>query len=105
MRRTIVIGAVVAAVAGCSSAYAATRVIYVAPVDASGDQVEGLTIARTVHGHCEPGSDSVSGPTYRCFFGNFIEDPCWADVAVAGSVLCMTQPWTTTIVRIYVTEL
>lgn len=79
--------------------------IYVAPVDASGDQVEGLTIARTVHGHCEPGSDSVPGPTYRCFFGNFIEDPCWADAVVAGSVLCMTQPWSTTLVRIYVTEL
>jgi hypothetical protein len=88
-----------------SSAYAATRVIYVAPVDANGDQVEGRSVARTVHGHCELGSDAVPGPTYRCFFGNFIEDPCWADAALPGSVLCMTQPWSTTLVRIYVDEL
>jgi hypothetical protein len=95
----------VAVLAGCSNAYAATRTIYVAPVDANGDQVEGLTVARTVHGECHPGSDSVPGPTYRCFFGNFIQDPCWVDVAVAGSVLCMTQPWTNTAVRVYVNEL
>lgn len=88
-----------------SSARAATKVIYVAPVDRNGDQVEGLTVARTVHGHCEPGSDSVPGPTYRCFFGNVIEDPCWADAAVAGSVLCLTQPWSTTVMRIDVNEL
>jgi hypothetical protein len=106
MRRTIAICAVlVVALASGSSANAATRIVYVAPVDAAGDQVEAVTVTRTVHGQCEPGSDSVPGPTYRCFFGNFIEDPCWADAAVAGSVLCMTQPWSTTAVRIYVDEL
>jgi hypothetical protein len=102
----LVLGAVLAmALAACSSASAATQVVYAAPVNASGDQVEGLTVARTVQGHCEAGSDSVPGPTYRCFFGNFIEDPCWADAAVAGSVLCMAQPWSKTVVRIDVNEL
>lgn len=91
--------------ASCASASAATRVVYVAPVNASGDQVEGLTVARTVQGHCGPGSDSVPGPTYRCSFGDFIEDPCWADAAVAGSVLCMAKPWSKMVVRIDVNEL
>lgn len=94
-----------AGLACCSSAHAATWVLYVAPVDSNGDQVEGVTVARTVRGHCEPGSDAVAGPTYRCFFANFIADPCWADAAVAGSVLCMTQPWSTTALRIDLTEL
>jgi hypothetical protein len=107
VKRTVVIGAVLAAaLASCSSsAYATTRVIYVAPVDANGDQMEGFTVARTAHGHCAPGSDSVPGPTYRCFFGNYVVDPCWADNAVAGSLLCMTQPWAKSLTRIDVDEL
>ena len=88
-----------------ASGPAVTKVAYVAPVDANGDPVEGLTITRTVHGHCFPGSDSVPGPTYRCFFGNYIEDPCWADVTDPGSVLCMTQPWSKTAVRLYASNL
>lgn len=96
---------ILAALASCSSVYAATRVVYVAPVDANGNQVRGLTVTRTLHGHCGAGSDSVPGPTYRCFFGDSIEDPCWLDAAVAGSVLCMTQPWSKSLTRGYVAEL
>ena len=106
MRRTMIaLGAALVVLASCATTEAATRVIYVAPVDANGDSVEGLTITRTVHGHCFPGSDSVPGPTYRCFFGNYIEDPCWADVTDPGSVLCMTQPWSKTAVRLYASNL
>lgn len=100
----MICAAVLATLASCSSAFAATRVVYVAPVNANGDQVPGLHVVRTVHGHCEPGSDSVPGLTYRCFTGNTIEDPCWVDAAVAESVLCMTQPWTKSLVRIDLTE-
>ena len=88
-----------------SSAATSTRVIHVAPVDTNSDPVDGLIITRAVHGHCSPGSDSVPGPTYRCFFGNFIADPCWADESDVGSVLCMTQPWTKTAIRVYVPTL
>lgn len=101
----IAFGAALAVLASCATAQAVTSVVYVAPVDANGDPVEGLTITRTVHGHCEPGSDSVPGPTYRCFFGNYIADPCWVDATDPGSVLCMTQPWSKTVVRVYVIEL
>lgn len=101
----IALGLGVAMLATRATANAATKVNYVAPVDANGDPIEGLTITRTVRGHCETGSDSVPGPTYRCFFGNYIEDPCWADVTNPGSVLCMTQPWSNTAVRIYTSDL
>src|SRR6202000_1896137 len=107
MKRLVGLGAALAAaVLLCARGYAAgTRGGYVGPVDATGDQLSGVTVARTVHGHCAPGSDAVPGPTYRCFTRNFIEDPCWADAAVAGSVLCMAQPWATSIVRVDVEEL
>ncbi len=82
-----------------------TRVLYVAPIDANGDLAEGFSVARTTHGECHPGSDAVPGPTYRCFTGNFIEDPCWADSAVPGSVLCLTQPWAKSVTRVDVNEL
>ena len=102
MRRTMIaIGAALVVLAGCGAGEAATSVVYVAPVDANGDPVEGLAITRTVHGHCEPGSDSVPGPTYRCFFGNYIADPCWVDATTPGSVLCMTQPWAKTAIRLF----
>ncbi len=106
MRRTIIaLGAALAVLTSCAAAEAATKVIYVAPVDVNGDPVEGLTVTRTVHGHCNIGSDSVAGPTYRCFFGNYVEDPCWADVTDPGSVLCLTQPWAKSVIRIYVPTL
>jgi hypothetical protein len=75
----------------------ATKVSYVAPVNRSGQPVPGLRIIRDVRGHCEPGSDSVPGPAYRCFEGNSILDPCWADRAHAGSVVCMEEPWSKTV--------
>jgi hypothetical protein len=78
----------------------ATQVIYVAPVERSGQPLPGLRVSLDVRGDCEPGSDSVPGPTYRCFEGNSILDPCWADSAHAGSVLCMEEPWSTTVVQL-----
>ncbi len=78
----------------------ATKVTYVAAVDSSGRPLSSLRIFLDVRGHCESGSDSVPGPTYRCFEANSILDPCWADRSHAGSVLCMEQPWSTTVVQL-----
>jgi hypothetical protein len=78
-----------------------TKVIYVAPVDRSGHPLSGVRI--TLHltgGNCEPGSDSVPGPVYRCFVGNSILDPCWANSEHARAVLCMTEPWSQTAVEL-----
>ncbi len=91
-------------VAGAAGAWAsgssATKVIYVAPVNRGGERLPGVRILLDVRGHCEPGSDSVPGPTYRCFEANSILDPCWADRAHAGSVLCMEEPWSATAVQL-----
>jgi hypothetical protein len=84
-----------------ASGSAATKVVYVAPVDPSGHPLPNVRIVSDVRGTCEPGSDSVPGPVYRCFdTGNSILDPCWADHEHAGSVLCMGKPWSQTVVRL-----
>lgn len=92
----VVAGALVASASGSS----ATKVIYVAPVNRSGQPLPDVRISLDVRGNCEPGSDSVPGPTYRCFEANSILDPCWADRAHAGSVLCMEEPWSETVVQL-----
>jgi hypothetical protein len=35
---------------------------------------------------------------YRCFAGNYVYDPCWADSA--GGVMCMESPWAPSIVHL-----
>lgn len=97
----VFIALVVAGALGTSaSGLSATKVIYVAPVNQSGQLLSTLRISLDVDGHCEPGSDSVPGPTYRCFEANSILDPCWADRSHAGSVLCMQEPWSETVVQL-----
>jgi hypothetical protein len=92
--------AVTGALGASASELSVTKVIYVAPVNRSGQPLPGLRIFLDVRGHCEAGSDSVPGPTYRCFEANSILDPCWADSAHAGSVLCMEEPWATSVVQL-----
>jgi hypothetical protein len=104
-RRSLLLVASIAIVAagalGASASGASTTtVIYVAPVNQSGQPLPGLRTFLDVRGHFEPGSDSVAGPTYRCFEANSILDPCWADGAHAGSVLCMEEPWSETVVQL-----
>jgi hypothetical protein len=101
MLRALAIGAsaVILAPGPTASGSAATRVIYVAPVS-SGGQSLGRRISLDVRGKCEPGSDSVPGPVYRCFEANSILDPCWADRAHSGSVLCMQEPWADSVVKL-----
>jgi hypothetical protein len=84
-----------------ASGSAVTKVVYVAPVDSHGRPLPDLKIFIDVRGMCEPGSDSVPGPVYRCFdVGNSVLDPCWADRNQAGSVLCMFEPWSQTVVEL-----
>lgn len=77
---------------------ATTKVVDVSPVNAEGVPKPGYTIT---HGgkasSCESASD-VLGNAYRCFAGNDIYDPCWADTAAAPTleVLCLTNPYDTT---------
>jgi hypothetical protein len=84
---------------------AATRLINTRPVTARSEPRSGLTIrVAAQHATCEAGSDSV-GNAYRCFAGNEIYDPCWADETPgrAPSVLCQSAPWQHTLIRLRLT--
>jgi len=80
--------------AGPVTAAARTRVIPIRPVTAQGHLQPGYRITqRFTQGTCEAGSDVLSG-VYRCFAGNFVFDPCWADDASsAPGVYCQSEPW------------
>ena len=86
-----------------TSASPVTSVVYVAPVGSHEEPIPGLPVSQTLDGSCVSGSDSVQGPVYRCFSGNYVYDPCWA-VATAkiptATVLCMADPWQASVVKI-----
>lgn len=83
-----------------TSAEMGTLVEYAAPVDALGHPT-GLPVGTQASASCESGSDSVGNvEVYRCFAGNGIYDPCWADSA--GGVLCMASPWASSVVHLAV---
>jgi hypothetical protein len=89
-----------------SAAVAPTRLINTRPVTATYQPSAGLKI--TTAGKpatCSAGSDSV-GNAYRCFSGNDIYDPCWADETPgqSPSVLCQDAPWQKSVVRLKVKD-
>lgn len=102
----MITGAIASSVSGAAAGQNATRVIYVAPVNASGHQLPNITVLVATKGSCEPGSDSVPGPVYRCFNDdNDILDPCWSARGLLqesknDSVLCMPDPWAPYAVRL-----
>jgi hypothetical protein len=104
VRRGFLVAFIVLVVAGSlgvsASGSSTTKVVYVAPVSRSGQPRPSVRVLLDVRGSCEPGSDSVPGPTYRCFEANSILDPCWADRSHTGSVLCMEEPWSETVIQL-----
>ncbi len=79
--------------AGSSAAGPATRRVQVSPVTSAGAPAAGFRVASTAaHATCEPGSEAI-GRAYRCFAGNAIYDPCWAEKAATPTVLCLPYPW------------
>lgn len=98
--------ALAAAASGFAASATATKVVYVAPVDAQGRQLPSITVLVATKGSCEAGSDSVPGPVYRCFNDdNNVLDPCWAarglfPATSHRSVLCMEYPWVPYVVRL-----
>jgi hypothetical protein len=81
---------------------ARTRLIDTRPVDADSQPRAGLKIDVDAKlATCEPGSDSV-GNAYRCFAGNYIYDPCWADETPGrtASVVCQPASWEHTLIRL-----
>jgi hypothetical protein len=85
-----------------SSAGAATRQVRLSPVNGTGAPAAGFRVASTAaKATCEAGSEAI-GQAYRCFAGNAIYDPCWAEKAATPIVLCLPYPWARTDVRLLV---
>lgn len=85
-----------------TTAVARTRLINTRPVTARSQPRSGLKIKVAAKlATCGAGSDSV-GNAYRCFAGNYVYDPCWADETPgrAPSVLCRSAPWQHTLIRL-----
>jgi hypothetical protein len=77
-----------------------TRIVYVSPVSASGAAASGYRTASTAtRASCTPGSEAI-GQAYRCFAGNYVYDPCWAEKAATPTVLCVPDPWSRTDARL-----
>jgi hypothetical protein len=102
----MLIALTLAAVTACGSAPArpaaltATRQVHVSPVRPDGSPVSGFRTTKTAsHAGCEPGSEAI-GRAYRCFAGNFLYDPCWAERAGSPTVLCLAFPWSVTDIRL-----
>lgn len=72
------------------------------PFARDGRVTSGLNVvARS--GECFTAS-SKAAHTYRCITGDLLRDPCYADPLDDGSVVCATDPWTRTLVRIGLTD-
>lgn len=85
-----------------STSAAQTRLINTRPVTVGSRPRAGLRIkVAAKRATCGAGSDSV-GNAYRCFAGNYVYDPCWADETPgrAPSVLCQAAPWQHTLIRL-----
>jgi pimeloyl-ACP methyl ester carboxylesterase len=79
-----------------------TTLIDTSPVDGNSAPRSGITIIdKGAASSCSPGSDSV-GDAYRCFSGNGVYDPCWADQTRPSTtaVICQRAPWDTTVTRL-----
>jgi hypothetical protein len=88
--------------AGATSADQPTRTLQVSPVTSDGAPASGYhTTSQAAGASCEPGSEAI-GQAYRCFAGNYVYDPCWAEKSATPTVLCVTDPWQHTDVRLTV---
>ncbi len=100
-----------AALAGCGSASPAgtasgqqTEVVHIRPVSSGGTAAAGYrTTSTAADASCEPGSEAI-GQAYRCFAGNTVYDPCWAEQAATPTVLCLVDPWSRADARLTVSS-
>jgi hypothetical protein len=75
-----------------------TKIEVVTPVAHAG-LAHQYSVTKTVAGSCGSGiagSEVVwFGAVYRCTYGHFVVDPCWADPRSAErlAVVCVTSPW------------
>ncbi|MCW2993723.1 MAG: hypothetical protein JWQ18_1218 [Conexibacter sp.] len=99
--------AVLAALICAPTAAAATSSRVYSPFAADGTLAPGLRAHPAFGGTCDTGSFVIPGPTvFRCFAGDVIRDPCFADVAGSTAarpvVVCAESPWVKDVVRLRV---
>lgn len=83
----------------------ATQTVRISPVTHQGVRKPGWRVtARRAHGTCLDGSEAVGDGAYRCFAGNLVLDPCWAQRG-GDHVLCAASPWRRGVARIRVRHL
>ncbi|MGO8957059.1 MAG: hypothetical protein ACLQFR_06805 [Streptosporangiaceae bacterium] len=88
--------------AGPPAGSMATQRLRIGPVTAAGTPAGGFRVTSSAAtAMCEPGSEAI-GQAYRCFAGNSIYDPCWAEKAATPTVLCLPYPWSRSEVRLRV---
>jgi hypothetical protein len=103
---TLLVGAGSAAPRPSVRHAAATRVVRVRPVDATGHLRSNYHVAHRLkaNAHCVLGSEAT-GTAYRCFAGNAILDPCWVQAGSSDNhVICLTAPWSHAAIRLHVTK-
>jgi hypothetical protein len=81
---------------------APTRVHHVSPIDPAGHLKASYRVTRSGRGYCWT-SSFVSPQLYRCFLGNYIQDPCWP-TAGGDAVLCLLRPWSHQVTRLRLTK-
>jgi hypothetical protein len=80
-----------------------TSVVHLRPVDKHGHALPGYTITKQRrHAECHAGS-SVTRSAYRCFAGNAVLDPCWAQKPKQFAV-CLSVPWSFNLVQLKVSK-
>ena len=89
-----------------------TRTVRISPVTSDGVRKPNWHVTmQRARGTCHAGSEAVGNGAYRCFSGNLVLDPCWAQAdtsnarTLAHHVLCAASPWQRTVARVRVRHL
>jgi hypothetical protein len=89
---------------GQATGAAKTITHYVRPVNAQGHLNIGYRVVQTLNdATCQQESEFVS-EAWRCFAGNYILDPCWAESGGVLRVVCQGIPWVKTVYRLNLSE-
>jgi len=93
------------AVTGAAASLTVTTVHLYTPYNGVG-LAKGVRISKTVRGYCWTSSLSdARSDAFRCFVGNYIHDPCFANTPLsATAVVCPTAWPGTPVVRIRLTK-
>jgi hypothetical protein len=80
--------------AGAPAGATPTAIVMVSPLGADGRPRPGLRITEALAGgQCTAGGSSLVRGAARCFAGDDVLDPCWADPAQGSGGVCLSDPF------------